>query len=138
MNDDEDFGDGTVDEMAEANSRQLALKMANDGFRIEKAKEEERLMQVGFDEGFGLGIALGKACGSLFGKVKVTHGSCTDVGKAVALKRLEVLLFNTLPESPENVSSIVNEIEAQVCCISESLAPDVIIFRTLVSNLPSY
>lgn len=119
---DDDFGEGDEKDMATADMLKLSVKLGKDGFRIGKAQEEEKLMQIGFDEGFTDGIKLGRACGKLYGACAARFSCNCDQSIAATLSELQVLLYETVPENGELVSSIFNLIHEKVLALSADLA----------------
>ncbi|KAJ1434752.1 hypothetical protein B484DRAFT_429032 [Ochromonadaceae sp. CCMP2298] len=130
MLNDDDFGEGSGDEMDQASYRKLKDKLSKDGFRIGKAKEEEVITQVGFDEGFIDGIRIGKAAGRFYGAARLFASSHGDVQK------LEKLLFEDMPESLQPIE-FVDEIEQTVRSISLTLAEDFAIFKAAMEGVPT-
>lgn len=131
MDDDDDFGESMDDRfMAEANLRKVADKLGKDGFRIGKAIEEERQMQIGFDEGFESGIHLGKICGNLYGKAcVVVEGSSAPEQRAL-LTALQHLLFEIVPENEEVDSESLLSIESILQQLSPQLMVDFLEFQS--------
>lgn len=129
---DKEFGEGSDGEMDKADYRKLSTKLGNDGYRIGKSNEEERQMQLGFDKGLSRGIALGKACGYLYGNVRsITPRS------SISLKPLETILFETLPEDFQHASTYLDEIEQLVASISPNLGEVYNKFKSLVIEIES-
>jgi len=113
--DDDLYGgdDGTADRRrctgGERTANREAAKLYNDGYRVGKAHEEERLMQVGFDSGFERGVVVGKLCGELYGACRAAAATAAAAAAAdpsqssspsptaAAMARLEVLIFEDLP-----------------------------------------
>ena len=110
MDSDDDFGEGDDRTMDEANMRKIADKLGKDGFRIGKAQEEEKQMQIGFDEGFNQGIKLGKVCGEIYAKV-ILHTQQSGLQNKLHIVRLEALLMDIIPDELEVSQKVVQEIE---------------------------
>ncbi len=123
MWEDDDFceDDGTAMESAEFGK--ISYKLGNDGYRIGKGKEEERLMQTGFDIGFLRGMQLGKLCGSLFATVRIAANKQPDSTKnnAIHIAHLQSLLFEDLPEKKRTTSEILQNISDTLVTISVDL-----------------
>lgn len=110
MDSDSDFGEGDERDMQEANTRKMTDKLNKDGFRIGKAQEEEKQMQIGFDEGFDRGLYLGKVCGDIYAKVVYATQS-EGQGNKLHLSKLETLLMDTIPDELEVSEESIVELE---------------------------
>jgi hypothetical protein len=150
MLNDDDFGEGSGDEMEQANYRKMNDKISKDGFRIGKAKEEEVITQVGFDEGFMDGIRIGKAAGQLYAAVRLFASSSNPefegiegikgiegiegIGSGVDAnaRKLEKVLFESMPESTMQPVTFLTQIEQTVEAISPTLLVDFEAFKAAV------
>lgn len=130
--DDDDFGEGSDSDMQNADMRRIADKLGKDGFRIGKAQEEEKQMQIGFDEGFARGIALGKACGRLLG---ACLSSTNTLNQTTVIEQLRTLLFETVPEEEVIEIETMERIEALVTSISLDLVSEFNQFHNAVVDL---
>lgn len=121
MWEDDDFceDDGTAMDSAEFGK--ISYKLSNDGYRIGKGKEEERLMQIGFDSGFSRGMQLGKMCGSLFAMARIVANKQTK-NSTVLIVQLQGLLFEDLPENKRSTSEILKNISEILSTISADLS----------------
>lgn len=136
MMDDDDFGEGIDDRyMVEANLRKIADKLGKDGFRIGKSVEEERQMQIGFDEGFSRGTRLGQMCGSLYGQACVAAEVSKSQERVKLLTELEILLFDTIPENEEIDAASVSMIESLLLQLSPNLVADIDKFKSAVAAM---
>lgn len=116
---DDDFGEGEECDMSSADLRKASEKLAKDGYRIGKAAEEEKLMQIGFDDGFGRGMALGNACGRLYG---VCAAYFTDsVEDVERLHCLQHLLYEVIPEGGKLEDHQIAEIRRLIGPMSSRL-----------------
>ena len=113
MDDDSDFGEGDDRGMEAADMRKMADKLGKDGFRIGKAQEEEKQMQIGFDQGFDRGLQLGKVCGSIYAKAisAVQRGSVDNTEMALNSSQLEVILMDTIPDDLEVCERSIRDLE---------------------------
>ena len=113
MDSDSDFGEGDDRGMEAADMRKMADKLGKDGFRIGKAQEEEKQMQIGFDQGFNRGLQLGKVCGAIYAKAicAVQQRSVGNTDVASNLSKLEVLLMDTIPDDLEVDQSSIENLE---------------------------
>ena len=111
MDSDSDFGEGDECDMQEANMRKMTDKLSKDGYRIGKAQEEEKQMQIGFDEGFDRGLRLGKVCGDIYAKVVYVVQS-EGLENKLFLTKLETLLMDTIPDELEVSEESFVELEA--------------------------
>lgn len=111
MDSDSDFGEGDERDMQEANMRKMTDKLNKDGFRIGKAQEEEKQMQIGFDEGFDRGLCLGKVCGDIYAKV-VYATQNEGQGNKLHISKLETLLMDTIPDELEASEEAIMELES--------------------------
>ena len=113
MDDDSDFGEGDDRGMEAADMRKMADKLGKDGFRIGKAQEEEKQMQIGFDQGFDRGLQLGKVCGSIYAKgiSAVQRGSVDNTEMALNSSQLEVILMDTIPDDLEVCERSIRDLE---------------------------
>ena len=106
--------EGSDDGMAFADFNSATLKASNEGYRVGKAKEEERLMQDGYDEGFAEGMRLGRACGVLFAHVKHELRAT----RSPEVERLRKIFFEDIPErsipKEDIVKNIMNIISSSI------------------------
>lgn len=124
--DDDLYGDDDMTcQGAQKTADQIAKKLYNDGYRIGKAKEEELLMQVGFDAGFQRGVLLGRACGELYGSCRALGPSST-ANLEYLMQQVEYLLFEDLPNlDNESIDAEwVLKLRATILTISMELAPE--------------
>ena len=61
---------GSDDEMKTSGTRVVSNALYKAGYRDGKGKEEDRQMQLGFDESFSNSIQIGKICGAAYGLIK--------------------------------------------------------------------
>uniref|UniRef100_A0A7S3M619 Essential protein Yae1 N-terminal domain-containing protein n=1 Tax=Spumella elongata TaxID=89044 RepID=A0A7S3M619_9STRA len=108
MDSDSDFGEGDDRGMEAADMRKMADKLGKDGFRIGKAQEEEKQMQIGFDQGFDHGLQLGKVCGAIYAKVIC---AVDNTEMALNLSQLEVILMDTIPGDLEVCERSIRDLE---------------------------
>ena len=82
--DDDFFGDqdgGDSELTAERKTQKsVSNKLYNDGYRSGKVKEEERLVQMGFDTGLKEGIGVGLVVGSFIAKIRQLERSLSSRG----------------------------------------------------------
>ena len=133
MDDDDFYGndeEGSRCVGAEQTSNHVASKLYKDGYRVGKAKEEEKLMQVGFDIGFHRGVMIGRACGELYGACRVFLQSSNPASSTSsdvtldALKEIERLLFEELPHMEGDIENAwINELRNAVLSIEVELEP---------------
>ena len=134
MDDDDFYGDEDRCIGAEQTTNHVASKLYKDGYRIGKAKEEEKLMQEGFDIGFHRGVMIGRACGELYGACRVSLQSSTTTTTASntienttpeeALKQIERLLFEELPHMDEYIDNTwIEELRNAVLAVAVDLEP---------------
>ena len=73
----------------------ISSKLYNDGYRIGKAAEEERLGQACFDRHYARGAALGSACGEMYSIVldALSRMGPSDPGEAERTKAEVVAIF---------------------------------------------
>jgi hypothetical protein len=133
---DDDFGEGDNDEMYAADMRKMVSKLGNDGFRIGKAQEEEKLMQSGFDDGFVEGIMLGRACGNLYGACAAFAGGAGSP-PTQSLVELQVLLYETVPELETIDNELREVIKDKVLVISPELMVDWLNFEDYLKGIVS-
>ena len=125
--DDDDIGSRCVG--AEKTINQVASKLYKDGYRIGKAKEEEKLMQEGFDVGFHRGVMIGRACGELYGACRVSLQSSNPSSSTSgithdAMKEIERLLFDELAHMDGDIAHTwINELHNAVLAIAVDLEP---------------
>lgn len=141
----DDFGEsfGSNDEFGEATMRKISDKLYKDGFRVGKAAEDEVVTQLGFDSGFEYGMRLGKACGNLYGSVRMymTHVQATDEKRMRAFHRLENILLHELAESDHEPNHYTKELERLLNVLSvdpislQKLKHDFSLFQNSISNL---
>lgn len=132
MDDDDDFGEGTDADMWAADMRKIEGKLSNDGFRIGKAQEEEKQMQLGFDDGFQNGIVLGRACGRLYGAcASKASGKLTS---AENLAKLQTMLYETVPDAETIDAALTGQISALVLSLEADLAEELTEFRNAIDR----
>lgn len=126
--DDDDIGSRCVG--AEQTTNQVSSKLYKDGYRIGKAKEEEKLMQEGFDVGFHRGVMIGRACGELYGACRVSaqtsnsSSSSTSNTALDAMKEIERLLFDDLAHMDGDIAHTwIDELRNAVLTIAVDLEP---------------
>lgn len=126
MDSDSDFGEGDERGMEAADMRKMAEKLGKDGFRIGKAQEEEKQMQIGFDQGFDRGLQLGKVSGAIYAKVMRAVQEGSSDSTAANLSKLENLLMDTIPDDLEVSESSIGDLELLLknflCDATEELA----------------
>ena len=128
MDSDSDFGEGDDRGMDAADMRKMADKLGKDGFRIGKAQEEEKQMQIGFDQGFDRGLQLGKVSGSIYAKVicAVQRGPVSKTDAASNLSKLESILMDTIPDDLEVCQSSIEDLELLLgnfpCDVTDEMA----------------
>lgn len=126
-NDDDDFfGDSesfSAESLDSATTRKITGKLYNEGYRAGKIEEEERQMQIGFDEGFVHGMRAGKFCGDLYGACRATlDTTCSlDGNLAMSLEFIEYILFEKFPESESIEEEDMEQLQLHVNTISHSL-----------------
>jgi len=120
---DDVWGSDGSDNDEESERRKLASreieknssKLYNDGYRIGKAAEEERLGQAHFDRHYARGATLGSACGAMYSIVLDElgrSGSC-DPGKAERTKAEVVAIFTQdIPSAQAVYTSHVDRLRA--------------------------
>jgi hypothetical protein len=128
--DDDDFGEGTDADMWAADMRKIGGKLSNDGFRIGKAQEEEKQMQIGFDEGFQKGIVLGRACGKLYGACASKSSKCAR--SLESLSKLQTLLYETVPDAETVDATLLQEISVLVLSLETDLTDELDKFKSCV------
>lgn len=112
---------------AERTANREAAKLYNDGYRVGKAHEEERLMQAGFDSGFARGVIVGKLCGELYGACRTA--AAADPSSIAAMARLEQLIFEDLPALGDNNpldDAWLQELRAVAETVSPAAAAEVV------------
>ncbi len=111
---------------AQKTANQIGSKLYNDGYRIGKAKEEEHLMQVGFDVGFQRGVILGRACGELYGACRALAVLSTADFQH-ELQQVDHLLFEDLPTLDNETidTEWMAKLRAAILAISIELAPKI-------------
>ena len=136
---DDEFGSRCVG--AEQTEKQVASKLYKDGYRIVKAKEEEKLMQEGFDVGFHRGVMIGRACGELYGACRVFLQSSNPTSNSSdstpdAMKEIERLLFEELPHMGGDIEDIwIDELRTAVLAIVVDMEPK---FQLFVQHIEEF
>lgn len=80
----------------------LQRQMHKEGYVSGKTEEEERQMQIGFDDGFKQGILLGRACGAFYGHIRASiakmDGDAAARGHDGEVESLYKIFFEDIPE----------------------------------------
>lgn len=128
MEEDQDFygGDDEGDDISPLKDESVKIKSSlyQAGFRDGKAKEEEKLFQVNFDEGFADGMLLGRKIGELWAEIQQSLLSMKNLPLRVVpeeeqqmldlkSKQTLVILMKVLPERLKegNCESTLHELE---------------------------
>ena len=127
--DDDLYGgdDGTADRRrctgGERTANREAAKLYNDGYRVGKAHEEERLMQVGFDSGFERGVVVGKLCGELYGACRAAAAtaaaSAADPSQSLSPSPTAAAMARLLRDNGADASAVNEDGETPAQLIPE-------------------
>lgn len=90
------FGGQDGERYDEFTLRQVSKKLENDGYRISKQQAEDRQLQAGFNEGFRIGMALGKECSKFYASCRMKYSTAQY---AVCIDSIESILFKKLAET---------------------------------------
>jgi hypothetical protein len=100
--------------------RRIETYMRNDGYRIRKETAETEQLQLGFDEGFSIGLKLGKMTGKLYAECRLRKG---HPAYDVAIKNVDSILLKTLPETQLMTPLEMESLTENVLKISSELQP---------------
>ena len=134
MQEDEYYGDQLS--FQEICQTKISQKLYNDGYRIGKAREEERLTQNKFDIGLEEGIKLGKICGKIITKLDLLSKETPNIFSKAKKDELNDFISTRFP-SIDNPIHSVNELYSKLVEITNSQkASDLIYELKSYLNVP--
>jgi hypothetical protein len=78
--------------------------------------EDEKYIQIGFDEGFKNGVVLGRICGEIYAQAKrakisneIQNQECS---KSKILCLLRKVLFEIIPEGQSTLAEVISEVRS--------------------------
>ena len=123
---DDFFGGGDDDEFIDSKETATLSKVSkvleNDGYRIGKEIEENKLLQLGFNEGFSVGAKFGKSMGDLYAKCRYEHflWTTSETHEAIDISEMNAILLQIERMLFIDMPCVLKEVTA--VCDSESVS----------------